>query len=483
VVQAGGYISKHRALGRYLSLYKQNKVQLLSTRPIQSHDDYAESVYTTWIISFKCLSKLAATFLQLCSFLHHEGISEAIFSNAVSYKIDALEPREEDVKGAREFLAHFLTNAGVWDSVCFDHMIAEIQAYSLINRDPYANIFSIHPLVHDWSRNTVTNVANAQECIAAVVAMSGMVENHVLRIRLLPHLQFLLQGQPLLANKFSAEYGTVYWNSGYFDMAMKLQQGLLDRTIQILGRGHLHSLKAMHLLAITYISLGKYTDAEELQVAVLERRKQILGPEHLNTLMAMNNLAATYWNLAKYTDAEEIIVVVLERWKHLLGSDHPHTLMGMANLAGIYRSLGKLTDAEELEVVVLERRKQILGTEHVDTMQAMGHLANTYRGLGKFTDAEELQLVVLERWKQTLGAEHPDTLGAMGSLALTYQSLGKFTSAEELEVVVLEKRKQILGTEHPDTLKAMGNLALTYRSLGKLTDAEELEVVVLERKK
>ncbi|KAJ7761861.1 P-loop containing nucleoside triphosphate hydrolase protein, partial [Mycena olivaceomarginata] len=79
VVQAGAYISKTGYLGRYLAVYEQNRARLLSQMPVQSHDKYSWTVYTTWDISFKCLSKPAARFLQLCSFLHHEGISEGIF--------------------------------------------------------------------------------------------------------------------------------------------------------------------------------------------------------------------------------------------------------------------------------------------------------------------------------------------------------------------------------------------------------------------
>jgi hypothetical protein len=38
---------------------------------------------TTWAISYEKLSKQAATFLNVCAFLHHDGITEAIFQNAL----------------------------------------------------------------------------------------------------------------------------------------------------------------------------------------------------------------------------------------------------------------------------------------------------------------------------------------------------------------------------------------------------------------
>ncbi|KAJ7467956.1 hypothetical protein FB451DRAFT_966256, partial [Mycena latifolia] len=79
IVQAGAFILKSGSLNSYLALYTMNKEQLLRQKPAQSHDDYAWTVYTTWQISFVKLSQPAAKLLQLCSFLHHGGISEQIF--------------------------------------------------------------------------------------------------------------------------------------------------------------------------------------------------------------------------------------------------------------------------------------------------------------------------------------------------------------------------------------------------------------------
>ena len=48
-------------------------------------DGYDWTIYTTWQLSFERLrthSVQAATFLQYCVFLHHDGISQAIFQNA-----------------------------------------------------------------------------------------------------------------------------------------------------------------------------------------------------------------------------------------------------------------------------------------------------------------------------------------------------------------------------------------------------------------
>ncbi|KAJ7289415.1 P-loop containing nucleoside triphosphate hydrolase protein, partial [Mycena rebaudengoi] len=484
VVQAGSFIARTGTLRKYLALYKQNRAKLLSMLPSQSHDKYAWSVYTTWDISFKCLGPLAARFLQICSFLHHESISEAIFSNAATYKETLWGPTEEEIQEPQQFLDNLLTQSRTWDELGFAEIIAEIRGYSLINQDPNTNLLSIHPMVHDWSSKTITDTTSTQQCCGAILAMSTMslVNDQVFLISLLPHINSVLREDRQLAHKFPHPYQRVFYDSGHFDRAQELCVALLENRKCILGSEHLQTLFAMKELAAIYSRLGKFMDAEELKVAVLEKRKHILGSEHPDTLDAMSNLASTYHSLGKFTDAEELDIAVLEKRKQILGSEHPDTLDAMSRLATTYHSLRKFVDAEELQVAVLEQRTQILGLEHPKTLAAMSNLATTYHSLGKFVGVEELDLAVLEKRKQLLGSEHPDTLDAMSHLAATYWNLGKFTDAEELEVAVLAKRKQLFGTEHPDTLVSMTNLAFIYRDMGKFAEAEHLLVTVLEQK-
>ncbi|KAJ7931938.1 hypothetical protein B0H13DRAFT_2521900 [Mycena leptocephala] len=486
IVQAGAFISQSGALNSYLDIYMRNRAQLLSEKPAQSHDNYEWTVYTTWQMSFDKLSLLAATFLQLCSFLHWDGISEEIFSRAAAYTFQWAIPSREELKKPLEFLAHFTEPAGEWDTLCFLKVTNEIKAYSLMTFDPERNLFSIHPLVHSWSRTTITDQQSYHSIMAALMGMSieKIPNDHQLAsLRLISHVDSLRYGNQQAVVDFGAQYGMIYYHAGWSEEAKELNLAVLEKQKQVLGDDHPDTLWTMSNLALTYRHLGKFHKAEELDVVVLEKRKQVLGDDHSHTLRAMGNLASTYKHLGKLQQAQELEVVVLEKRKQVLGDDHSNTLEAMGNLASTYRRLGRFQQAEELEVVVLEKRKQVLGDGHPDTLQAMGNLASTYWHLSKFQQAEELQVVVLEKRKQVLGDDHPDTLREMGNLASTYRSLGEFNKAEELEVVVLVKRKQVLGDVHPDTLKAMGNLASTYRALGEFHKAEELEVAVLEKRK
>ncbi|KAJ7885572.1 hypothetical protein B0H13DRAFT_2277822 [Mycena leptocephala] len=440
IVQAGAFILESGALDTYLELFMKNRARLLSERPAQTHDDYSWTVYTTWQMSFDKLTQPAAMFLQLCSFLHREGISEEIFSRAATYKFPSWGLSKEELEGPLKFISYCLASTGEWDPLSFLKLTNEIKAYSLISFDPERKVFSIHPLVHAWGRTIITDPELYHSIMGAILGMAiseiPEVDIKLASLRLHPHVESVLRVNKEFSPDFRAEYGRV-----------------CDE-------------------------VGRYTEAESLRMAVLDKQQQLLGDNHLDTLLAMNVLAVTYQNLREFKKAEELQVIVVEKRKLLLGDDHRYTLLAMGNLAVTYRQLKEFTKAEELEVVVLEKQKKLLGDDHPDTLHVMANLAATYRELKEFTKAEELDVVVLEKRKQLLGDDHPDTLITMGNLATTYHNLKQFTKAEELELLVLEKRKQLLGVDHPDTLLAMENLALTYRSLDKQTKAEELEKLV-----
>ncbi|KAJ7913204.1 hypothetical protein B0H13DRAFT_2471036, partial [Mycena leptocephala] len=395
IVQAGAFISQSGVLNSYLDNYTKYRAQLLSEKPAQSHDPYVWTVYTTWQMSFDRLSQPAAMFLQLCSFLHQDGISEDIFSRAATYKFRQVIPSREAMQKPLEFLAQFLEPTGEWDTLRFLKVTNEIRSYSLMSFDLERKVYSIHPLVHSWSQTTMKDQAAYHSIMAAIMGMSiqkiPSKHGQLVSLRLISHINSLKHTNWQVALDFGPQYGMVYYYA------------------------------------------GQYEEAEKVLLAALERRKQVLGDDHPDTLGSMGNLASIYHNLREFHKAQELGVEVLEKSKQLLGDDHPYTLQAMANLAMIYRTLQEFHKAEELGSVVLEKQKKVLGDDNPDTLRSMGNLASTYHKLGEFHKAKEVYVVVLEKQKQVLGDDHPDTLQTMGNLASTYHNLREFHKAEELE--------------------------------------------------
>ncbi|KAJ7119257.1 hypothetical protein C8R43DRAFT_933933 [Mycena crocata] len=481
IIQAGAFISQSGALENYLELYATNRTRLLSEKPAQSHDDYAWTVYTTWQISFDQLSLPAATLLQLCAFLHHQGIFEEIFSYASGYQCYEGGPSKEELQHPFEFLSQFGGPTGAWDSLRFMDITNEIKAYSLINFDAEHRIFSFHPLVHHWAQSVVSEPETWHNIYAILgMAIATMTDSdkpaEVISLKFLAHVDSISHEEYPPKYDFRAQFGTVYNYAGRSKDALSLYLGVLDKQKQIFGAEHTITLKVMKDLALTHIKLRQFEEAEELTRTELEIQRRIKGDDHLGTLIAMANLAAILGERKQFKQAEQLYSVVLEKQKHILGYDHLGTITVMSNLAQTYRNLGRFEEARKLQIVVFEKRKKILGDDHPDTLHDMNHLALTYRELVQFTEAEKLQLVAVDKFRNILGDDHPDTLLSMSCLAQTYFDLGKLQEAEELGVVVLEKRRNILGDDHPDTLVTMGNLAHTYRSLSQINhNAEQFE--------
>ncbi|KAJ7478288.1 hypothetical protein FB451DRAFT_1452605 [Mycena latifolia] len=477
IIQAGAFISKSGNLNNYLALYTHSKDRLLIQRPAQSHDNYA------WTV-FDQLSQEAKTFLKLCSSLHYQGISEDIFKNATKYTFKPCGPSQAELQMAFKVLSQFLGPSGAWDPLCFLDVTNELRAHSLINFDSEKNMLSIHPLVHQWTRNTLSDEEHLH-CMNVIAGMSlaGLPEKDlaVISLWMLPHIDCLLKANSNVIPDFQLEYGKVYLLAGDPRKAEELEVAVLKQRRNLLGEDHPYTLDAMYWLSWTYEDLGRLKEAEALGVVLLEKRRNILGDNHPDTLDALANLALVCNSLGKLQEAQELGVSLLPRMRSVRGENHPDTLVAMGNLALTYSDLGKLKEAEELWLVVFEKRKSILGENHPDTLRAMAGLACTYSKMGRLEEAEQLELNVLEKQRNIVGDNHMLTLSFAANLAATYRRLGKLQDAEELEVMVLKRRKQILGENHPSTLHTMSNLGSTFNNQEKWKEAEGLLVDALKK--
>jgi len=244
VVQAGGYISMSGNLQGYLDSYRRRRIMLLQEHGVQTTDDYKWTVYTTWQISFESLKAsavTAVTFLQLCAFMHHDGISEEIFKNAAT-------GLNQVPKEAMDFLDNFLDIHHHWDPTLFLNMTNDLRRYSLIDFDNTNKVFSIHPLVHAWTRTTIATGKHTHICsqtksiLGRAINWRQQLEDYTFRWTLLPHIDEVLQDSTVTEPDISVN------------------------------------------LALVYHEGGRWKEAEELNVQVMETRKRVLGVEHPGTL-------------------------------------------------------------------------------------------------------------------------------------------------------------------------------------------------------
>src|SRR5271170_2109619 len=250
VVQAGAYISESECgLHRYLEMYQERRGELLEEyrTQVQKIDDYEWTVYTTWTMSFERLSPLAATFLKICAFLHHDGISETMFQNAASNltnyvpQLSTTNHESDSLSAAKEFLNSFRTTGGLWDTQKFLKVVMEIRSYSLIDFDPENRLYSVHPLVHAWTFTIISNINGVllRTCTQYILGMSCSLgfnsEDYAFRRILLPHVDAALQGGANAVPDVAARLQLVYFNGGRWKEAEKLQVLVMDTVKRVLG--------------------------------------------------------------------------------------------------------------------------------------------------------------------------------------------------------------------------------------------------------
>ncbi|KAJ7728722.1 hypothetical protein B0H16DRAFT_239579 [Mycena metata] len=147
---------------------------------------------------------------------------------------------------------------------------------------------------------------------------------------------------------------------------------------------------------LLYASANRHQEVKVLKISAVERQRALKRDDDLDVLSLMHSLAATYKDLGQGQEAQEEVVVV-EKQSAILDEDRPHTLTAMCNLAAIYKQLGQIKRAKELEVIVMEKRRAILGEDHPQTLTAMHNLAATYKQLGQAKKAEELEVLLVEK--------------------------------------------------------------------------------------
>ena len=319
--QAGAAISSGLCnIDEYLDRYAQHRQELLSDPGFKGASNYGRAVYGTWNMSFTAINRMgtanaesALAIIHTLAFLHHDNVVEEIFKRAAEAAKKPLLTGSSD-ENTPICLPHQLLQLdqkGSWDPFCFRGGIQTLLSFSLIKKGEIGGNFSMHPLVHSWSRDRMsyeeqqTNSSYALTLLSSSITFDFTSVDYAFRQSLIPHI------------KATEKYMTGIGIDLDYDVNQCRNFGL------------------------AFYEAGQWKEAERLLLQAMQTTKRVLGEEHPDTLAAMGNLAATYRNQGKWKEAEELQVYVMQTTKRVLGEEHPDTLSAMANLAATYRNQGK----------------------------------------------------------------------------------------------------------------------------------------------
>lgn len=510
--QAGAYIEETACgLAGYLERYQKRYAEFLHWRG-KIATDYPETVETTWSLSFEKVQKaypVASDLLRACTFLQPDAI-----------------PEEFIVEGASELgpILEIVAN----DSVVLDSAISELRRYSLLKRDPEANLLVIHRLVQEvlrdgmkqdtqrlWAERTVRAISRCFPDVEyktwsrcqrllphALICAELIARWHLVfpeAIRLLdrageyvmeraqfPQAEMLFKQALTIREQIGGSehpdrslsltsLAGMYRAIGKYALAEQLFQEALAVRERTLGVSDRKVAESLNNLAMLYHDQGKYTQAEPLCVRALAIFEETPGPNHLDTAACVNNLGFLYYTQGKYEQAEPLYQRSLVIREQILGAEHPKVALSLNNLAMLYRVMGKYEQAEPLFQRALTIREQILVPDHPDIATSMNNLAQLYRDQQKYEQAEPLLLKALAMRKRSLGPNHSDVANSLYNLGKFYQDKKAYAIAEQYFQQALAIRRQVLGPEHPDVATTLKDYADLLRKMKRKLEAAELE--------
>jgi hypothetical protein len=442
--QAGAAIrSGSCTINDYLRMYSEHRQRLMCHSSYKGASNYGRAVYATWDLSFAAIeanskgpglvaaeaAESAIVILQTFACFHHDNILEDIIRRAAEAP---WKPRNDirlypSRRASYALLFPLLQRRkdGSWDPLFFREGIQMLLSFSLIKRNPMGNGYSMHPLVHLWSYDRMSEEERQSRCISANILLSLSInfqfttEEYAFRRTLIPHIKANDSREgisiPYDDDQF-AGFALALHNSGFWTEAEKLQVQVMETRSRVFGEEHSDTLAIMEDLASTYGRQGRLEEAQNLTVRVMETRSRVLGAEHPHTLSCVGNLAVICGDQGRWKEAEKLTIQVVEMLTRILGVEHPNTLTNMGNLGTIYGHQGRWVEGEKLLRYVMETNSRVLGPDHPATLVSMAHLAHTWKGQQRDEEAIALMQRVVTLQTETCGSDHPRTVDAITTL-------------------------------------------------------------------
>ena len=246
----------------------------------------------------------AAKFLQLWAYLDHQDVWYELLS-----------------RGRHNFYEYSWFRELIKSEISFKEIMRTLLAYSLIESHERIESYSIHPVVHDWCTEFISDgqedtIILASTIIGSAVPSHSEPEYWLTQQRLLPHADRCIR----FLQKLNAPDETRYSGSN----------------------------NAFHNIGDLYAHQGKMTEAEKMYQRALKGYEKAWGPEHTSTLDTVNNLAFLYANQGKHAEAEKMYQRALDGYEKVWSRDHPSRLRTLNNL--------KLLNASRSEHIKMKKK-------------------------------------------------------------------------------------------------------------------------------
>ena len=527
IVQAGAFIKRHRcSLEEYPFLLKKQEEHILKYCPTQDRSSYG-SVFATFEVSATHLQSAqdqsaadALSLLQILGFLHSQEIPALMFSRAWE---EAIDIREQIARGRPQNEIHILSELQTSRLPAFmihanntaRHLflwrwretLDLLESYSLIKiaGSGESLSFSMHPLVHTWTRIR-HDLAMRQEgwrAAGSIIALSMRgtrydMFHEKLRSHVVAYLDHINQpvnqaiklyhpGSPYLDNVTDLETVQTHHEICYLLLHLNhifTLRSLLDmlETFEAWTGARAESgLEVQILTAYCLIQEGRAREAVEL----LER---LLCIEHFDDSRVQGALAKAYIDCKQHKKAIGLLEQIVRIKERTEQAEDDLRLWAQQQLGNAYLGIEQFEKAATLLEQVVMIGEKTLVPAHRSRRSAEHSLGRAYIGIHQYEKAAKILQHLLEMDCKQLDVAHPYLLSTQFELARAYIGMGSghCEKAAELLELVVEIRERTSAPDNPSLLTSQCNLAVAYNGMGsghyeKAARLLELVVEIRER--
>ena len=411
--------------------------------------------------------------LTLAAFIDTNNVGEGLFS---LYSQQANKP---------DWLNAFM-EGGVWRSDLYQDSVVRLYSTGLvttINLMTDDARISFHPLVAEWLKLRIDQIARARYAEEAIHVVRLFVDNgdkkemptqdksetlgHIDKI--IEHQQdFLVNGNHMshALKQATVSFGSFYRRLGrYQETRALIEHAMRDGGV---------SPAVINVLANMYCDQDELKKAEELYNTVLlsfGEPQHEMGEKKLDG----TRLEFAYWTQDdKLTEDGLAYVGAFEKDLRQFEPWFASLLSAYNGLGVLYVKIGDLSTAEKLFEQALEGKKKALGADTRVTAEVINHLGALYTRTGEYDKAEEFLCRALANLERVSGPDYMTTQLAKHNLGLLHLQRNRLSESEKLLSLTTEYLESRLGPIHVMTLSAFHNQALLFRKQGRVGDARKL---------
>ena len=486
IIQAGAYIRlRFCSLEDYPARFRQQEERLLKYHPKQARSAYG-SVFATFEISATHLKSSqdecapdALHVLQILGFIHFQEIPESLFSRArqkaISIRTHKSQGWPQDrIDKLSELQTSRLPPFMMLETDTWREVIILLESYSFIKITGSGEdlSFSMHPLVHTWTRIRYDPESQKEGCRTAgsiiALSMRGLdydIFHEKLRSHVTAYLEYL--NSEFLANTPELELCQTQYHiccliSHVCDCSkLRYLLDVLEKFKAWAGARGLAGLPIERLAATCLIEEGQPQEA----VRLLERHVDTEHGQHPNIQFL---LARAYLETNQYQKAISLLEHVVRIDERSTRRDNGFVSSSKHLLGQAYLDNGQYEKAVTLFKSVVEINEKTLALAHRDRLASEKNLGLAYMETQQYEKAARILQHVLEIRRTVLDVTDPILLGTQHELARAYLGMGNgyYERAAELFEQVVEIRERILASDDPKLLVSQHNLALVYFRMG-----------------